>query len=309
MKILRTILHNYYILRRYLFNSFSQEKNEHIHWENDPKNHINLIQRETKELSKIATLPCDTRSVARMNSIHLESIFSSKEYAEEWNTLEKEIARFSIPDNTGGVNVGDRRAIYYLIKHFEPASVLEIGTHIGASTIHIALALKGLHVTEKKTVKLVTIDIQDVNDPISKPWIKFDSMHAPIEMVNMTGCEKIVTFMIDSGINYLSKCRQKYDLIFLDGDHSAPIAYQEISGAMNLLNEGGIILLHDYFPDLKPLWSDNSLIPGVFLATERLKEEGADIQIIPLGKLPWQTRLNSYITNLALLGKNDHPDM
>ena len=73
---------------------------------------------------------------------------------------------------------------------------------------------------------------------------------------------------------------------------------------LKLLKENGVILLHDYFPNLQPLWSDGGVIPGPWLAVNRLKEEGADLSAIPLGMVPWNTKLNSHYTSLALLTRN-----
>jgi len=77
--------------------------------------------------------------------------------------------------------------------------------------------------------------------------------------------------------------------------------YREIPVALRLLNPGGVILLHDYFPDVKPLWSNGVVIRGPFAATERLKAEGARIEVLPLSELPWPTKLGSSVTSLALL--------
>jgi hypothetical protein len=59
----------------------------------------------------------------------------------------------------GGVNPGDRRALYHLIAHFQPKRVLEIGTHVGASTVYIASALRRF----VDGGQLTTADIADVN--------------------------------------------------------------------------------------------------------------------------------------------------
>jgi len=57
-------------------------------------------------------------------------------------------------------------------------------------------------------------------------------------------------------LDYLAGCAQTFDFIFLDGDHAARTVYQEVPAALRLLNSGGVILLHDYFPNLRPLWSN-----------------------------------------------------
>ena len=197
-----------------------------------------------------------------------------------------------------GVNVGDRRAVFYLISAIKPTTVLEVGTHIGASTIHIASALA---TNSDNDVSLTSVDIKDVNSQVEKPWLNFGTTNSPAEMVEKLGHESFVNFYTDTSLKFLGQCQKKFDFIFLDGDHSAKTVYSEIPLALSLLNENGVILLHDYFPENKPLWSNNELILGPYLAGERLKNEGSDITIIPLGSLPWPTKLGSNTTSLALL--------
>ena len=65
------------------------------------------------------------------------------------------IIKSNIPDLKGGVNEGDRKAIYFLITKLQPHNILEIGTHIGSSTLSLALAAK------KYGGKIDTVDIVD----------------------------------------------------------------------------------------------------------------------------------------------------
>jgi len=222
-----------------------------------------------------------------------------------WSDLKKKIDRFTIPDGTGGVNPGDRRAIYYLISKLKPSSVLEIGTHIGASTLHIASALYMSQIRNGNNATLTTVDIADVNSPVEKPWEKYGTSKSPLEMIQALNYGSFVEFIADTSLHYAANCERRFDFIFLDGDHSARTVYQEIPVALNLLNQNGVILLHDYFPNMKPLWSNGSVIPGPFLATERLRKEGANLTVLPLDKLPWLTKLQSNITSLALLLRNE----
>ena len=110
---------------------------------------------EKKKNNKISVIPCNTHSLLHLNQITLNKIFGSQKIEHEWNDVGKKTAVFAIPDKTGGVNPGDRRAIYYLIRKFRPRSVLEIGTHIGASTVYIAIALKQLHKLKNKSVGII----------------------------------------------------------------------------------------------------------------------------------------------------------
>ena len=259
---------------------------------------------DIRELNKTQALECDSTHLSAISEIALNEIFNLREIDEEWNKIKNTIGAFNIPDGTGGVNPGDRKAIYYLIKKLKPSSVLEVGTHIGASTLHIAAALSTNPIAENiKQPNLTTVDLSDVNDPIEKPWLECGIKYSPFEMTNKMNLGHLVDFVKDTSLGYFSKCEQQYDFIFLDGSHTAKTVYQEIPIALNLLNEGGVILLHDYFPKLKPLWPNGSVIPGPYLAIERLKSEGANLIASPLGELPWETKLHSKMTSLALLLK------
>jgi predicted O-methyltransferase YrrM len=265
---------------------------------------MRVLAKDTIKLRQTQPQPCDATASAMVDQLNLAEVLRSKIYAQEWAAIEQEISKLQITDQAGGVNPGDRRALYYLIRHLRPRSILEIGTHIGASTAYICAALKRLqYEAPTEPFRLTTVDITDVNDPVSQPWRAYGSTYAPSELVERLGCASNVHFVTDSSLNYLANCNEHYDLIFLDGDHSAATTYQEIPAALQLLNPGGWIVLHDYYPNLKPLWSDGALIPGPYMATRRLQAEGANISVQPLGELPWPTKLNSRITSLAVLGR------
>ena len=148
---------------------------------------------------------------------------------------------------------------------------------------------------------LISVDIANVNDPVTKPWLKYGTRNSPIEMIKTMDFEPFVDFINDTSENFLVCSEQKFDFIFLDGDHSVRTVYKEIPIALKYLKKDGLILLHDYFHNLKPLWSNGSVIPGPFLATERFRVEGTKLTVLPLGELPWSTKLSSNITSLALL--------
>ena len=152
-----------------------------------------------------------------------------------------------------------------------------------------------------KNANLISVDIADVNSTVTKPWLGYGTKYSPVEMINKLNYGSFVNFVADTSLNYAANCKQKFDFIFLDGSHSAANVYQEIPMALKLLNQNGVILLHDYFPGMNPLWSDGSMIPGPYLATERFAKEGINLTVLPLGKLPWPTKISSNVTSLALL--------
>jgi predicted O-methyltransferase YrrM len=236
-----------------------------------------------------------------VRDVDLAAVFANATFAEEWLQVASEMSKLGITDNAAGVNPGDRRALYCLIRHLKPKTVLEIGTHIGASTAHIVAALRkhpGIG-----SFRVDTVDIYDVNDPKEGPWATMHSMHPPAELMRALGCAAAVTFHAKDSLDYMSACKLKFDLIFLDGDHAAARVYREVPAALKLLNPGGYILLHDYFPSSQPLWQNGSVERGPYEAVHRLQSEGAAIEALPLGALPWPTKQNSNVTSLAVLGK------
>jgi hypothetical protein len=64
-----------------------------------------------------------------------------------------------------------------------------------------------------------------------------------------------------------------------------------------------VILLHDYYPDGKPLFENGSIVMGPYRAIERYRREGAKNKVIPIGELPWPTRREGEkgFSSLALL--------
>jgi predicted O-methyltransferase YrrM len=265
-----------------------------------------FIMGSKVRLNKIPKQSYNTDRLGKVSRLNLDAIFASEVYQQEFDVIEKATGLLAVPDEAGGVNRGDRRAIYSLVRYLQPKSVLEIGTHIGVSTVCIASALRTAQWVEAETdtsYHLVTVDNREVNDPVSKPWQKFGAQHAPLEMLKKLRCDDFVEFITSDSLDYFSKRGKKYDFVFLDGSHASSMVYQEVPAAMKVLHPDGYILLHDYFPNLRPLWSNRAVVPGPYLATRRLEAEGADIEVLPLGRLPWPTKLNSTMTSLALLGR------
>lgn len=230
-----------------------------------------------------------------IKGLPLDSILSSEIIKEEWDAVSRRLDALKIPDGTGGVNPGDRRAIYYLIRHLKPQRALEIGTHIGASTVHILSALED-------SGSMVSVDFMDVNCPIKKRWVKYSSPQSPAVAVEALGYSEKIDFVVSPSLDYLKNTTEKFDFIFLDGDHTDLVVYEEIPIAMERLSDSGVILLHDYFPDGQPLWETNKkAILGPFTAVELLKKNGCPIEVFPMGDLPWATKLGSNTTSLAVL--------
>jgi predicted O-methyltransferase YrrM len=261
------------------------------------------IPREKRALAALERRSCTVAALRNVDDATVRSWFAA-DLTAEWQEVERQTASIRYAGGEGAVNTGDRRALYYLARALRAKTILEVGTHVSASTSMLALALKRL-AAEPGGAKprLVTVDILDVNDPAVGAWKRIGCSHSPAETMHALGCQDFVHFVACPSITYLASSKERFDLIFLDGDHYSTTVYQEVPAALPLLNPGGIILLHDYFPDLKPLWSDNAVIPGPELAISRLRQENVPIAAMPLGSLPWPTKLGSNVSSLAVVSR------
>jgi predicted O-methyltransferase YrrM len=259
------------------------------------------IRSDRRELAATARQTTDPRALLSLEDARVDDWLHADRVAD-WTQLGRLLDPIRFGSRSGAVNPGDQRALYYIARAFRPASILEVGTHVAASTGLLALALRhnGGH-PSGAAPRLVTVDIMDVNDPLHGAWKRIGCDQSPSQFMQAIQCEDIVTFVTRPATDYLRNSREKFDLIFLDGDHSASGVYQEIPAAIALLNPGGLILLHDYFPGLQPLWADGAVVPGPQLAVERLRGEKLPVTVKPLGALPWPTKQGSNVSSLAVL--------
>jgi len=258
---------------------------------------------ERWKLKHIARLPIESYKLPKYDRIWLMQAFAQSALLKEYNEADKKLKELKATGIGDGVNPGDQKALYMLARSVNAKHILEIGTHIGGSTVPLALALLKNASSGNDAVALDTVDIRDCNNPQTQPWKKFGAASSPAELVRSVHAEDIVRFWVKDSVQFLSETTAKFDFIFLDGAHRSDIVYQEIACALKTLVPGGIIMLHDYFPDNQPLWKGGELIPGTYLGVARVMQENPDIDVLPLGSLPWQTKLSSNVTSLAMLVK------
>lgn len=197
--------------------------------------------------------------------------------SSHWEHASHLLRELDVPDGTGGVNPGDRRALFSIVAASGATQILEIGTHIGASTLHLAAALAGVAEQTGSTGKLVTVDIVEVNRA-DGPWRSAGASATPRDLLVRAGLVDQVEFVTAPSLTYLTGDIGPFDLIFLDGSHRAHLVYAEIAAATRALAPGGLIVLHDYYPDGQPLWPALPAIPGPYLAVERHRAQGADMR-------------------------------
>jgi len=261
--------------------------------------HAAIDMRDRRALGAVPACSFDATKLREASTFPSPlPFFSDPPIGDLWKVVHDEICGVFADDHIReGINPGDRRALFYLIRALKSRKVLEIGTHIGASTLYIARALK--YTADDATV--TTVDILDVNDSQNGPWKRLGLSMTPADYADRLGCLEHIVFKASPSLAFMAGTDQKFDLIFLDGDHSANAVYREVSAALRLLDDDGIILLHDYYPGARPLFPDGNIISGPFRALERITRENPSIEVRPLGALPWETKLGSHMTSLALV--------
>jgi predicted O-methyltransferase YrrM len=253
---------------------------------------------DNRALRKQPRLPFDVANLRPHSRIDLAAAMNDAAIGAVFAEDNARIAAaYGAGEIFGGVNPGDRRALYHLIGHFQPKRVLEIGTHVGASTIYLASALRRFVADGQ----LITADITDVNGPHAA-WKSLGMPAAPARFIADLGLADVTTFVTKPAANTL-QTEERYDLIFLDGDHSTLAVYREISAALGALNPLGLILLHDFYPGGKSLVPGGDVITGPATAADRICGETNEIVFVTLGNLPWQTKGGSNATSLALAAK------
>ena len=221
---------------------------------------------------------------------------------EDWEDFKKQFEDItSTIVGDGGVNIGDMRAIFAIVGNLGPKRVLEVGTHLGFSTSVIA---KALELNGHKDSTITSVDISDVNNPDAKAWLKSGSQASPKDICRLTAPNIKIEFVTESSVNYFNNSDADFDFVFLDGSHDADTVYKELIALGRVLRENSFVLLHDYFPAGKPLWSNNNVIFGPYLACERLlKESSSPLKAQSLSPLPWGTKLGSQNTSLAYIAR------
>jgi predicted O-methyltransferase YrrM len=242
------------------------------------------------------------RTMGSPAGLDLRALFASPRVERDWHAASERIQALGLTPEAG-MNPGDRRVLYYLMRLLRPARVLEIGTQAGASAVHLAAGLADAHGSSAER-RLLTVDIKDVNQADTAAWRSFRLSQSPAEAMRRLGFDRLVEFRVGRSVDVLHEPGERYDLIFLDGDHRLKTVAAEIPLSVHRLEPGGFILLHDFFPRLQPLWPDGKVIDGPQRAVQGLQRAGWPLGVLPLGDLPWPTKLGTSKTSLALLGRS-----
>ena len=240
----------------------------------------------------------DAHNVRAISRFDVMALLSDPAASEAYKVAAVRFATLGLEHIKDAANAGDLRALFQLVHALRPRAVLEIGTCNAASTAFIALAMRELGADSQC---ITSVDIVDVNDPEKGLWKRSGMPYPPGEMLERLSVDDLVRLESGGSESFFRTSMERFDFIFIDGSHRASDVYADVAGALARLNANGVIALHDFYPDARPLWPDEPVIPGVYLGVVRAIEECPDLGVVPLRQLPWRTKRGGHTTSLAVL--------
>jgi predicted O-methyltransferase YrrM len=130
-----------------------------------------------------------------------------------------------------------------------PKSYLEIGIGNGGSWMTFSYINRGSLKISHSVDNLAYY--QAINQKVEEIEFISDFLSSEIEEVR---------FFNSRSSEYLLKCETKYDVIFIDGDHSYEGVKSDYLNCLPLVNEGGIMIFHDIVsigaPGVVKFWNE-----------------------------------------------------
>lgn len=128
--------------------------------------------------------------------------------------------------NTGGVEVEVAEWLYSMVRMCKPDRILETGTHLGVSSLYMAMALK-----ENQKGKIITFEI------IPEHYHTAPLLWRDLEV------ENYIENKLQSSLKYQPTAGEKYQILFLDSEPQH--RFDELLRYWSFLDPGGFIIIHD----------------------------------------------------------------
>lgn len=128
-----------------------------------------------------------------------------------------------------GYMTADEAAILYHVAKLRPSVWLEIGSFVGWSAAHLAMAGVAVLAVDQEYTDRNAIKLR------AEENLKAAHLLANVELIGNSSDG----FFQDAPIDY-------FDGVFIDGNHDAPEPLRDAQRALTALNARGVIVLHDY---------------------------------------------------------------
>jgi hypothetical protein len=137
-------------------------------------------------------------------------------------------------------STADKIVILKIISLFEKYNYCEIGSFLGGSLTP--------HLKSDKCYNILSIDDRERIQPDERSIrYNYEGITSQTMINNLKSLdlnlEKL--FVFDKSIEHFLSFEKKYDLIFIDGEHTDRACFRDFLYSMKLVSESGIILFHD----------------------------------------------------------------
>ncbi|MGH3745375.1 MAG: class I SAM-dependent methyltransferase, partial [Mycobacteriales bacterium] len=132
---------------------------------------------------------------------------------------------------------------------------LEIGTYCGKSTVHLG------SVAQERGAQLVTVDHHHGSEENQPGWEwhdeslvdpasgRLDTLPSLRRTLAEAGLDDVVSVLVASTQQVAAWWASPLDFLFLDGNHTEPVAQHDYAAFAPHLVPGGLLAVHDVFPD------------------------------------------------------------
>lgn len=137
----------------------------------------------------------------------------------------------------------------------QPPAVVEIGSYCGKSTVFLGAA------AHAASARVVTVDHHrgseehqpgwEYHDPglVDPPTGRLDTLGAFRRTIASAGLEDTVVAIVGRSPDVAALWRTPADLVFIDGGHTEEAAGADLDGWAPWVRQGGLLAIHDVFPD------------------------------------------------------------
>ncbi len=173
----------------------------------------------------------------------------------------------------------------YAVERLPHGPALEVGTYCGKSAIYLGAAARAVGGT------VFTVDHHRGSEENQAGWEHHDASLVDPESglmdtlpvfrrtIERAGLEDVVVAVVGRSTTVSAHWRTPLSLLFIDGGHAEEHAQNDYSGWARWLADGGLLVIHDVFPDP----ADGGQPPyHVFL---RALESGAFTEVETLGSM------------------------
>lgn len=136
-----------------------------------------------------------------------------------------------------------------------PGLWLEIGTYCGKSTVHLG------SVARSRGAQLVTVDHHHGSEENQPGWEwhdtslvdpatgRLDTLPSLRRTLGEAGLDDVVSILVASTQQVAAWWHSPLDFLFLDGNHTEPVAQHDYAAFAPHVVPGGLLAVHDVFPD------------------------------------------------------------